>query len=186
MTEQQFIKEVKKVTSKRVHKVTNSYTIYDIFLAYRKEYKHTKYKKELLPADTFYKVIRMFNKEIRELMLKGFTINLPHHMGDLSIRKYDTSAKIVNGELKVNYPINWKDTLQLWSTDEESHLKKTLLRSNVPEVYRVIYNKRNATYPNKLFYMFTVNREFKMLMKEKINSNELETFKKKKYEWSNG
>ena len=94
-TLEEFREKIMRFSGTTVHKITNSYTIYDIFLAYRKEYKHTKYKKELLPADVFYKVIRMFNKEIRELMLKGFTINLPYHMGDLSIRKYSCSIFMV-------------------------------------------------------------------------------------------
>lgn len=185
MENKEFIDNIKKITSKRVHKIKNSYTIYDIFLNYRKVNKHSKHKDNLLPANQFYKVIRMFNKEMRELMFKGFTVNLPHNMGDLSIRKYDTYAKIINGKLKVNYPVSWQDTLKLWSTDEEAHENKLLIRSNVPEVYRVIYSKKNAKYNNKLFYLFTTNREFKLLMKNKINSNELETFKQKQYEWSN-
>ena len=185
MSNIEFINNIKKVKSSRVHKIKNSHTIYNIYLYYRKKYKHSKQKSDLVSANIYYKIIRMFNKEIRELMLKGFTITLPHQMGDLSIRKYETSVEIVDDKVKVTYPISWKETLDLWSTEPEEYKKRTLLRSSVPEVYRVIYNKKPATYGNKLFYLFTVNREFKTLMKNKINSDELETFNSKKYEWAN-
>lgn len=93
-------------------------------------------------------------------------------MGQLEIRKYDTSIRIgSNGEIVTNLPINWQQTLKLWYEDEESKRKKTLIRSEVREVFKLFYNKNIANYNNKGFYEFKFNKGLKHTLSCYIRQN---------------
>lgn len=155
-------------------KVTNSWGVYDAYKHMRKNgwYNIGRPVKE----KEFYAIIRGVNKLLAEELGKGNTVRFPERMGTLELRKYQQGASIVNGKLKVTYPINWSDTLKLWYEDGEAYKNKTLLRFNEKYVYRVKYlvNFDNAKYENKCFYQFVLNRKIRKALKENIKKDKID------------
>ena len=96
-------------------------------------------------------------------------------MGELELRKYERGVSLVNGRLKVTYPIDWEETIRLWFADEEAKKNKTLLRREEKYVYHVRYCKHDANYENKSFYQFALNRFIKLALKDNIKNNQVDT-----------
>lgn len=82
---------------------------------------------------------------------------------------------IVDNKLRINYPVNWHDTIKLWFEDEEARKNKTLLRDESREGYTIKYNKYDANYENKCFYEFAVNRFIKKALKDEIKNNKIDS-----------
>lgn len=108
----------RKTNSKLNHK--------DIFNYYRITYGKTKglYKNE------FSSILTDFFEAIADELFKpNYRIRLPYNTGELSLVK--NRCKIIpnkNGESKIFYPINWKETNELWESDEDAKNKKILIR----------------------------------------------------------
>lgn len=169
MDEQEFYADVKKVKGNRVHKVTGSLGVYDAFKWYRKN--KPKDKKFILTQSQYLHIIRTVNLLLREELLKGNDIVLPCKMGTLELRRWEAAFKKENGKIKTNLPIDWQATLKLWYEDPDCHKRKQLVKSNVPKIFKIYYNRAKANYNNKSFYQFTPNRELKLLLKQKIKSD---------------
>ena len=84
-------------------------------------------------------------------------------MGQLEVRKYLPTITTEGKKIKTNLPIDWNATLKLWYEDKEAYEDRFLVRINVPEIYKIFYNKNLANYNNKSFYQFTPNRDLKEL-----------------------
>jgi hypothetical protein len=174
MSYTEFIKDVKKVSKSRTHKVNNSYGSKDAFKYYRK----TK------PADSKYvlsdcqylQIIRRINDQLRFNLINGKDVILPEKMGRLELRKVASSIKFVNGKLKTNLPVNWDATLKLWYEDAISKNKKQLVRQENINTFSVFYNRNKANYNNKSFYEFTTNRDIKLGLKKNIKLNKIDAF----------
>ena len=168
-----FESEIQKRCTHKNMKVKNSWGAYDAYKWMRKNnwYDIGKPVKE----HEFYAIIRGVNNILAESIANGETVTFPHRMGHLELRKKEKGASIVNGELKVTYPIDWSSTIKLWYEDVEARKKKTLLRRNNKYVYRVLYDKYKANYENKGLYLFTLNRKIKLALKENINQGKIET-----------
>lgn len=164
---------------KKVMKVTNSWGVYDAYKAIRKNgwYSIGKPIKE----SCFYAVIREINKLLAQELINGQELVFPAGMGKLELRKRKNGVSIVDGKLKIGYPIDWGETLRLWFEDEEARNNKTLLRDESPFCYRVYYNKKDADYQNQSFYQFTLNRKIKQGLKENIKNNKIDTLWLQKY-----
>ena len=83
MTEIEFKKNIKRVTSKRLHKVRNSIGVYDI-------YKHIRKNKwynipRPLKEGEFYKIIRSVNQYLGKALSEGREIKLPHRLGKIEL-----------------------------------------------------------------------------------------------------
>ena len=169
MEEAEFLSRVKKVDGPREHKVRGSWGVYDAYKWYRKNKPHSK--EFVLTESQYFTIIRRINMALREELLKGNDIKLPCKLGQLEIRKYSPTITTDGKKIKTNLPIDWNATLKLWYEDKQSYEDKFLVRINVPEVYRVFYNKNNANYNNKSFYQFTPNRELKQGLKRSIKEN---------------
>ena len=169
MEEQEFRSNIRKVNDSRKHKVTNSWGVYDAYKWYRKN--KPKDKKYILSEGQYFTIIRRINEALREEFVLDGDFVLPCRMGRLEIRKHPAIITSDGKKIKTNLPIDWDTTLKLWYEDEESYKNKTLVRSNVPEIFRVYYNKSKANYENKSFYQFSTNRELKRLIKAAIKNN---------------
>lgn len=174
MTYNEFRKEI-QVSSNRNHTITNSIGVYNLYKWIRKN-KWLDIGRPLTEHE-FYSIIRKVNNYLAESLLKGEDIKLPCRMGQLEIRKYDTRITIKNGKVKTNLPIDWDRTLRLWYDDEESFKKKTLVRLDEREIYKVYYNKQLADYQNMVFFEFKINRDIKREMKKRIKEGRLDAFK---------
>lgn len=170
----EFLKDIKKVSNERHHKVNNSYGSKDAFHYYRKiKPNDSKY---VLTDCQYLKIIRLINDELRKSLIEGKDVLLPERMGRLELRKSKNSIKFVDGKLKTNLPVNWDATLKLWYNNPSSKNKKQLVRQETIETYRVYYNKNKANYNNKSFYEFSTNREIKLGLKKNIKLNKIDAF----------
>ena len=123
----------------------------------------------------FYAIIRGVNKLLAKELVEGRCVVFPYKMGKLELMKYRVGVRMDKGKLKVTYPIDWGETLQLWAEDEDARRSKTLLRIETDFIYHVKYCKYDATYENKSFYLFTLNRDIKLALKEAISSGKTDT-----------
>lgn len=171
---EEFRKRILKVGSTRKHKITNSYGVYDAYKYYRKN--KPKESKYVLKESQYFQIIRKINIELANRLLQNKDVNLPCHMGLIELRKYKTSVDFINGKLKTNMPIDWESTLKLWYEDKEAYKDKTLVRQNTKEVFKVYYNKINATYNNKAYYQFIINRDIKRTLTNKIKGKLIDAF----------
>lgn len=170
-----FRRKLLKVEESRVHKISNSYGVYDA-------YKYIRKNKwfdigQSITEHQFYSIIRGINNLLADSMLEGKDIHLPHKMGVLEVRKYDVKIAFVDGKLKTNLPIDWDKTLKLWSEDEKAYEERTLIKMEEKEIFKVYYNKFRADYNNKSFYEFAINRDLKKRLKQRIKRGNFDAFK---------
>lgn len=175
MTFEEFRKKTLKVDQPRTHKITNSIGVYDIYKYIRKN-KWMSIGQPITETQ-FYTIIRTLNKHLIEQLLHNQDVRLPY-LGTLELRKKDTKVKYINDKLVVTRPIKWKDTLKLWHEDPEAREQKIILRGEEKEIFIIHYNKRRVKYKNKSFFRFQPNRQFKVKLKEYINNNKIDAFKK--------
>lgn len=168
-----FRREVLKVNKSRVHKVKNSLGVYD---AYKWLRKNKWLDMEPISEHDFYAIIRAVNKAIAKSFLHLGSINLPLRMGEIILRKYHPSITLQDGKIKTNLPVDWDSTLQLWSEDKESYKKRTLIRLEEKEVFKVLYDKSKALYNNKSFYTLELNRDIKLSLKKQLKNGLLDAF----------
>ena len=173
-TYDEFKDSIKKVSSHRTHRINNSVGVYDIYKILRKNHWYNIGRP--LTEKEFYSIIRTFNKHIADELSKGNDFILPQRMGTLEIRKYSPKITIKNGKVKAPLPIDWDKTIKLWYEDKEAYSKRILVKSDVKEVFRLIYNKRKADYTNKTFYELKFNREIKKKLKENIKEGIIDAF----------
>ena len=97
-------------------------------------------------------------------------------MGEITLRKYQAKIILKNGKVQTNLPIDWDATLNLWSEDKDSYEKRTLIRAEEREIFKVIYDKSKALYNNKSFYTFELNRDIKISLKRQLKNGLLDAF----------
>ena len=168
-----FRKEVLKVNKPRVHKVNNSLGTYD---AYKWLRKNKWLDVGPISEHDYYAIIRTVNKALAKSFLHLGSINLPLRMGEIILRKYHPSITLQDGKIKTNLPVDWDSTLQLWSEDKESYKKRTLIRLEEKEVFKVLYDKSKALYNNKSFYTLELNRDIKLSLKKQLKNGLLDAF----------
>ena len=167
---QQFRKDITKAEGKgrRKFKVSGSWGIYDAYKLIRKH--HWFDIGRPLTEKEFYDIVRQVNNKFADEIAKGTTITFPSKMGKLELRKEKRGVYFNEGKMKVTYPVDWQATLKLWFEDEEAREQKLLIRRNSKNVYKVYFNKYDATFNNKVFYDFTLNRFIKKKLKHNINN----------------
>ena len=170
-----FRKKVLKLDKSRQHKVNNSLGVYDAYKWIRKN-KWLDIGRPITEHE-FYTIIRQVNNLLAENFLKGRDIVLPHRLGTIELRKYETKMSFNNGKLHTNLPIDWDRTLKLWAEDEEAYKEKMLVKVEEKEIFKVFYNKGKANYNNKSFYEFEVNRDLKRRLKQRIKDGLIDAFK---------
>ena len=155
--------------------VTNSIGVYDVYKMMRK--KHWYNIGKPVSEKDYYAVIRGINKRLAEEAALGHTVKFPLRMGKLELRKYPVGVKMVDGKVKITYPVDWNETLKLWYSDVEAERQKTLLRNENPYVYFVRYCKEgsNANYENKFFYQFALNTFIKRALSKNIKQGKVDT-----------
>lgn len=162
-----FKRKILKVEGPRNHKIRNSLGVYDAYKYYRKN--KPKLKEYILTESQYFSIIRNINNILFKELSKGGEINLPHFLGTLELRKYDKVIRIDDkGKVHTNLPIDWDKTLKLWFEDEDSKNNKVLVRLEVDELYKLIYNKTSAKYENKSFYDFKFNKDLRRALKQNI------------------
>lgn len=178
MTYEDFRKSILKVTKTRVHKITKSLGVYD---AYKYIRKHKWFNiGRPVSEHEFYSIIRTVNKYLATELANGNEVVFPCRMGKLELRKTAADISVKDGKIKTNLPIDWNRTLKLWYEDQESKEKKTLVKAEEKEIFRVVYNRLKANYNNKCFYQFNVNKLIRTRLKDNIDNNIIDAFNLKK------
>lgn len=173
MDYKEFEKTLHDRTVPRKVKVTNSWGVYDAYKAIR---KHQWYDiGRPLKEHEFYSIIRGVNDLLAKDIANGKEVTFPSRMGGLELRKIQSGVSIVDGKLKITYPIDWLRTTRLWFEDLEARNNKTLLRNETKYIYHIKYNKFCANYTNQCFYEFKLNRFIKLALKENINKGKIDT-----------
>ena len=175
MSFEEYKNEVQKKVGKgkRKFKVTNSIGVYDIFKMMRKKGWYDLERP--LRENEFYAVVRGVGKLLAEELAMGHDVTFPFKMGKLELRKSERGVSLVDGKLKVTYPIDWDETVRLWYADEEARKNKTLLRREEKNVYRVKYCKYDASYSNKVFYRFVLNTFIREKLRDNIRSGKVDS-----------
>ena len=123
----------------------------------------------------FYAIIRGINKLLAKEIGMGNTVTFPSRMGKLELRKSRRGAFLMDGKLKITYPIDWSETLKLWYEDGEALKNKTLKRKEQEYLYHVKYCVYDATYNNKMFYQFVLNHDIKKELSKNIREGKTDT-----------
>lgn len=170
----EFRRQVLKIDGPRIHKVNNSYGVYDV-------YKYIRRNKwfdigQPITEHQFYSIIRRMNNLLADALIHGHDIELPCRMGIIEVRKYDARISIEGGKVKTNLPVDWDRTLKLWSEDEEAYKERTLIKMEEKEIFSIFYNRTAANYKNKSFYEFRPNRQLKLMIKRRIKAGKLDAF----------
>lgn len=170
-----FKKRIRRLTEHRKHKIRGSLGVYDAYKYYRKN--KPKEKKYILTESQYFSIIRQVNNIVADNIANGKEIVLPYRMGIIELRKFNTSIKIgENGEVITNLPIDWDSTIKLWYEDEDAYTKKTLIRFNEQEQFKIVYNKSKANYNNKFFYNIKFHKELKVNLKRNIKKGKVDAF----------
>lgn len=169
MTQEEFINNAKKVTGPRKHVFQPGYIMHDYYHYFRKFNKN-------LTETQFTSALRALFKVHFNNLITGKDAVLGHGLGRLELRKKIKNVKFIDGKIKTNLPINWHETLKLWYSDESCRKKKTLVRCDNENIYRIKYNKGHADYTNKKFIQFRTSRNLKKALKHAIVENNLDSF----------
>lgn len=169
--EEQKIRDFKKISQPREHKVNGSLGVYDAYKWIRKN-KWLNIGQQLTEHQ-FYSIIRQINLILAQDLLKGKVVKLPYNMGVLELRKSIRRIDIVNGKLVTTLPIDWDRTLKLWAEYGKS---STLIRQENREVFRVKYSVKNSNYKNKSYYEFTITRSIKKALKDRIKNKQVDAY----------
>lgn len=169
-----FRKQVLKLTSSRKHEVSGSLGVYDAYKYIRKN-KWFDIGRSLSEHE-FYTIIRQINSLLAEEFIKGHDIELPHKLGRIELRKFEKRISFRDGKVYTNLPIDWDRTLKLWAEDNDAYREKILVRMEEDEIFKVVYNKSKANYNNKSFYEFSVNRDLKKRLRQRIKEGLLDAF----------
>lgn len=156
-----------------LNKVRNSFGVRDAHKLIRKN--HWYNIGQTVSEKDFYAIIRGVNLLLAEELANGNTVKFPAKMGKLELRKQKVGADFVDGKLKITYPPNWAATWKLWREDPEAKKNKVILRHENPYVYRIFYDKWNATYENKRFYRFVPNTFVQRKLSKNIKQGKVDT-----------
>lgn len=157
------------------------------YYAYYKN-KHENDPYGCLDYKTFSKVIKEINKEIRNHIVDtGLEFKLPNGIG--SIVLYKIKTKVVfkeDGTMKINHPIDYKATKELWKEDEECRKNKQVVRhmNNHSNGYsfriRLLHKKK--AIKNKSILKLRVNRQLKRNLAQNIFKGTIDALTIDKYE----
>ena len=103
-------------------------------------------------------IIDEINKILAEKLLEGHDIELPYQMGNLVLSRVPTRVRIVDGESRNNYRIDWKKTCRYMYEDDEAMMQHKRVKRIEPYIYTIRYYKRRAQFQNRCFYWFRPNR----------------------------
>lgn len=170
----EFSAKIRRASSHHIHKITNSYGVYDFYKFYRRT--KPKDKKFILTESQYFAIIRRINETLAKNFSYGKEVRFPMRMGTIELRKTTKTPRIKDGKLVFNTMIDWDKTIKLWYEDEESFKNKTLVKMEAKEIFRTFYNKSMATFNNKAFYLIQINKELRRDISKNIRKGIIDAF----------
>lgn len=171
---QEFSARVRKASSTHIHKITNSYGVYDYYKMYRRT--KPRDKKYILTESQYFAIIRRVNEYLAKAFASGKEVRFPMRMGTIELRKTPKAPRIKDGKLVYNTVIDWDKTIKLWYDDGEAFKNKVLVKVESKEIFKAFYNKGIAAYNNKSFYQFRINKELKKEISKNIKKGYIDAF----------
>lgn len=162
-----FKNKIKKNSSKRNIKITNSWGSNDACAYYRSKIK----SEGKLKDSEFRQLIKLSNHLMSEDLLNTGQIQLPVGLGTVSIYSKERKPRVVDGKLEYNAPIDWNRTLELWATDPESRVAKTLVKMPPGITYQFKYHTTYRGFNNRKYMMFKPTRGIKLALKKRLDNN---------------
>lgn len=154
-------------------RVRNSWGVYDAYKHIRKNHWYNLPRK--VTEGEFYSIIRMVNTLLADNLSHGYSVEFPSRMGSLELRKHKSGCSIVDGKLRIDYPVDWAETWTLWASDAESYKQRRVKYNENTFTYYTKYRKDNAKYRNKQFYHFALNSTVKRQLKDNIKQGITDT-----------
>ena len=151
---QEFVGKLQKRGSKP-HKISHCLGARDAFNWVRRNHWEALKGK---PIDKllYSQIISEVHKVLVDMLLEGHEVEFPHQMGSLVLSCTPAKVFYDDGELKTNYRVDWKKTLDYrFNEDRDCH---KLIRRVTPFIYSIRYYNKKANYHNKRFYLFRPNR----------------------------
>jgi hypothetical protein len=151
---QEFVGKLQKRGSKP-HKISHCLGSRDAFMWVRKHDWIATGGKQVDKL-LYSQIISEVHKVLVEAFLEGHEIEFPYQMGSLVLTSVPAKVFYEDGELKTNYRIDWKKTLDYrFHEDPEGH---KFIRRVQSLIYGIKYYKKGARYHNRKFYRFRPNR----------------------------
>lgn len=175
---EEFSKNIRRVSSTRKHKITNSVGVYDAYKYYRKN--RPKDNKYVLTESKFFALIRAIHKRMCSDLIKGYDVLFPSGMGSIELRKYCIEPRLnEEGKLIYKAPIDWNKTIKYWYENEDAFKNKILLRVDTREYFKVVYNKSKTKFKNKSYFTIHLNRKLRKSINEELSNGKLDAFSTK-------
>jgi hypothetical protein len=167
----EFLKDLKKVSGPRNHKIKNSYNTINGLKYYRTIRPNEK--SYILRDSEYLEIIREMNLLIADELIKSKKVVLPSGMGALEICKIENKTFIDdNGMLVSTKPVNPSATYRLWYEDEEAREKRILVRFDEDYRFKFTYSSRSRKYKNSIYFNMKFGRYLKSkLYKEIVENN---------------
>ena len=166
MNYQEFLTSLQKQGSKP-HKLSHSLGARDAWKWVRRNKweatQHTPVNSSLYGA-----VISRVNQLLVEKLLEGHIIEFPYQMGILEFTASLAKLEYKDGEIKDNYRIDWKKTLEYWYEDAEAFKNRKLIKRVQHYICKIHYSKLKARYKNQKYYDLRLNRSLVRAMGDKI------------------
>lgn len=109
-------------------------------------------------------IISHVDKMLIDSLLDGHEIQFPCGMGSLKLVEIPVKVALKDGKPEVNYCIDWKRTLQCWYEDEEMRKAHRTVKWVQKKKHFIRYYRKSATYRNRRFYSFRLNRSLEKLL----------------------
>lgn len=170
----EFRKKVVKAKEKHHFEITNSYGTKEAW-RWLKKSKWLDLPEPVTERE-FGLILKAINLALRDHLLNGGDIELPHRMGRIEIRKFNAKIEIRDGKLITTLPPDWGRTLELWYEDKDSFENKTIVRFEGIERFSFFYNRTKANFNNKAFYRFVPSRTLKKELKKRIVNGTMDAF----------
>lgn len=178
---EEFLKDLKKVSGPRKHRITKSSGMAAAFSFYRKN--RPRDSDFVLSRKQFDAIISDMNLMVIERLLKDKSFSLPAGLGKIKISKSTTKTFIdEDGNLVCTKPVNAQETYKLWYEDEESFLNKTLVRHDVDEVFKITHGiLKTRVCKNMPYFKINFSRSIKTVVRDAINKDNFDTYEQTKF-----
>lgn len=172
---EEFKGEVQKRTGKRNNNVKNSVGVRQGFLFLQK--RKWRDVGQPISEKQFQQIVRKVGQGLSKVLLEKHYLILPQNMGTIDIRFTDNKAYYdENGKLCLPTIVNWDATLKLWYEDPEAYTNRLLIRDKFHTKIITVYDRSKATYNNKNYYNFIINRPIYRTMLLQMREGTLKTF----------
>lgn len=125
---------------------------------------------------TFSTIIKRTNEILADYLLAGHSVEFPYQMGTLMLIGLPSRVTVKGNELKNNYKVDWKKTLEWWYEDAEARKNKTCVKRIQKTLYYIRYSKGKACYRNQKYYRLKISRRLIRALGKKIETERVNAF----------